>query len=153
MSPGMGTRTGQAAMLLPGLELVRRAEGAAAAQGVALVEGLRGVDPSSPALSRPVAGGHLVLLGPGMYVNRGIALALGQAISDADLDRIESLSAHVGVSPELEVSPWADESLLGRAGARGYAAAWMRTVLVCSLPAPAPAAAASGTGGEAHLEI
>ena len=78
----------------------------------------------------PVAGGQVVLLGPGMYVNRGMALGLGMETTTEDLEVLEAASRRAGVPPELEVTPLAEPSLLNRAVAAGYRPVGFRSTLL-----------------------
>ncbi len=82
----------------------------------------------------PLAGGQVVLLGPGMYVNRGLAMGLGIEITTEHLEALEARSAAAGVPPEVEVAPWADPSLLERTASRGYRPVGWRSTLLRPLP-------------------
>ena len=82
---------------------------------------LRSQDPSWGTEVFELAGGHVVLGGPGLYVNRALGLGLARPVTDADFEVLEERSATVGVPSSVDVVPTADRSLTERAGARGYA--------------------------------
>lgn len=67
-----------------------------------------------------LAGGQAVLCGPGLYVNRALAVGLTQPIDAADLELLEERSAVVGVDAAVDVVPTADDSVLRLTAARGY---------------------------------
>lgn len=114
-------------------DTVGRLERAAALNCAAIVAPLARLEPGLGSVFLPLADGHVVLLGPGMYVNRGIAMGLGIEVSSDDLATLETLSEQAGVTAEVEVSPWARSSLLETTAARGYQAAWFRSTLVYEL--------------------
>lgn len=87
------------------------------------------LDPGSAPTALALAGGQVVVTGPGLYVNRGIALGLGLEVTEADLDALEAVCRHAGVPAEVEISPWAHESLMNLIGERGYRPAWFRSPL------------------------
>ena len=78
-------------------------------------------DPSWGTEVFELAGGQVVLCGPGLYVNRALGLGLARPVTDADFELLEERSVAVGVAPSVDVVPTADRSLTERAGARGYA--------------------------------
>ena len=73
-----------------------------------------------------VAGGHLVLCGPEMYVNRALAAGLDAPLSAADFELIETRSAAHGVDASIEITPVTHPDVRVRAEQRGYTVA--RTV-------------------------
>lgn len=116
-------------------EVVARIERTGALDAAVVVAPLRELDPGLSSTAVPLAGGHLVLLGPGMYVNRGLAMGLGVETTRQDLEAIEELCETTGVPPEIEVCPWAHHSLLEATAERGYRAEWFRNTLICELVA------------------
>ena len=117
-----------------------RAERAAALANAEVVGPLARLNPGSSPTTFPMAGGRVVLLGPGMYVNRGLALAFDVEATAEDLDSLEAASRVAGVPAEAEVSPLAHPSLLGAAASRGYRPAGFRSTLLRHLgPEAAPA--------------
>ena len=124
--------------MVVGAEAVARVERVAARSLVALVEPLGQVDARLTPTAAPVGGGQLVLLGPGMYVNRALAVGHGVEITDEDLETVEALSERVGVPAEVEVSPRADPSLLEVAVGRGFQPTGFRTTLLRPVAREAP---------------
>ena len=116
--------------MIVGAEAFARVERVAARSLAALVGPLGQVDDRLNPTAVPVGGGQLVLLGPGMYVNRGLAFGHGVEVADADLETVEALSERVGVPAEVEVSPWADPSLLEATVRRGFHPTGFRTTLL-----------------------
>lgn len=114
-------------------DLVHRIEHTAALDAAALVAPIAVIAPDLRPTAIPLAGGQGVLLGAGMFVNRAIGLALGGAVTDDDFDTLEAAAADVGVPAEVEVCPWADQSLIERISARDYRTAWFRTALARTL--------------------
>jgi hypothetical protein len=111
-------------------ELVRRVERTAAGDSAALARALGELEPECRTSVEPLGGGQLVLLGPGMYVNRGVGMGLGVPVTSGDFERLEAACEEMGVPPEVEVCPWAHQSLIEQTAARGYVPVWFRSVLV-----------------------
>jgi GNAT superfamily N-acetyltransferase len=78
-------------------------------------------DPSWGTEVFDLGGGQAVLCGPGLYVNRALAMGLSQPATADDFDLLEERSEAVGVEPSVDVVPTADRSVTEIAGARGYA--------------------------------
>ena len=67
-------------------------------------------------------GGGMALCGaPGSPFNKMLALGLGAAVSDADLDAIDEFFDQRGVAAQVELCPLAAPGLASRLVARGYA--------------------------------
>jgi GNAT superfamily N-acetyltransferase len=81
---------------------------------------LAGQDPSWGTDVFDLAGGHAVLCGSGLYVNRALGVALAGPMSAADFELLEQRSAIVGVPPAVDVTPTTDGSVIELAGDRGY---------------------------------
>ena len=116
-------------MIIPVGEIAR-VERVAGLCNAAVAEPLALLEPRLSPTAMPLAGGHLVLLGPGMYVNRGLALGLGLETTADDLAALEASSRAAGVPAEVEVSPLAHPSLLERTAGRGYRPAGFRSTLL-----------------------
>lgn len=114
-------------------KLVQRIERTAALGDAAYAQQLAMLEPDSGALAVPLGGGQLVLMGPGMYVNRGVGMGLGVEVRHDDLDQLERLSAQVGVPAEVQICPWAHPSLIALTALRRYVPTWFRSVLVRTL--------------------
>jgi GNAT superfamily N-acetyltransferase len=81
---------------------------------------LAGQDPSWATEVFDLAGGQAVLCGPGLYVNRALAVVVTGPMTTADFELLEQRSAVVGVPPAVDVTPTTDGSVTELAGARGY---------------------------------
>jgi GNAT superfamily N-acetyltransferase len=86
----------------------------------------------TPAAAEPWCGGWLVSLGPGRYINRAVGIA-GADVGSEDLDAMEAFFDERGVTPMVETSTWASDSLIAGLGARRYTPAWFRNVHVLDL--------------------
>jgi GNAT superfamily N-acetyltransferase len=91
------------------------------------------IDPSLRTTVADVADGLLVLQGPGMYVNRALAVGLTQPIGPTDLDLVEERSAAVGVAPAVELVPISHASITDACRDRGYRAGDPVSVLTRSI--------------------
>lgn len=120
------------------LDEVKRSQVAEAVDAAAIAMSLAAIDSSSTACSWPLAGGQLVITGDGFYVNRAMAVALDQPMTEGDFDLLARRSRAAGVAPECEVCPWADQSVLALAADFGYRPAWFRSVFVQDVATAAP---------------
>lgn len=111
------------------LDEVTRVELAEAADNAAIARSLANAV-GDGASAWPWGGGQLVITGAGCYVNRAMAAGLMAAVTAADFAFLEERTGVAGVPPEVEVCPWADNSLLTLASDRGYRPTWFRTVLI-----------------------
>jgi GNAT superfamily N-acetyltransferase len=102
------------------LRLAIERDDAAKAASLALV--LAEQDPVWGSEAHPLAGGQLVLSGPGLYVNRGLALGLEAPVVPDELDFLEARSRAVGVRPAVEVTELSDPGTRDLLDGRGYAA-------------------------------
>jgi GNAT superfamily N-acetyltransferase len=87
------------------MNLVARLEDIDARNSVAFALALSAIDRDWGTETLAVAGGQLVLCGPGLYVNRAIAAGITQPLRDADIGLIVHRSAAVGVPAAVEVTP------------------------------------------------
>jgi GNAT superfamily N-acetyltransferase len=85
--------------------LIARLEHVEAFNALAFALVLRGLDRSWGTESLAVAGGQLVLTGPGLYVNRAIAVGIEEPLRPADVALVIDRSVAVGVPPAVVVSP------------------------------------------------
>ena len=81
-----------------------RLEAAVAADLTGFVEPLRSDADDASAFTAPLAGGHLVLTGPGLYVNRVLAGGIDRPPTAAELELVVDRSADVGVDAAFDVS-------------------------------------------------
>jgi GNAT superfamily N-acetyltransferase len=86
-------------------QLIARLEQVSAENAVAWALALSAIDRSWGTETLAVAGGQLVLCGPGLYVNRAIATGIGAPLGAADIGLIVDRSASVGVPAAVEVTP------------------------------------------------
>lgn len=87
---------------------------------VALAETLADTDPSWGSETTELAGGALVLCGPGLFVNRAIGVGHQAPLTDEEWDLLEERSGAVGVAPAIEITPATHPEVLSDAVARGY---------------------------------
>lgn len=85
--------------------LIARLEYVEAQNSVAFALALSEIDPSWGTETLAVAGGQLVLCGPGLYVNRAIGAGIDPPLHEADVGLIIDRSTAVGVPPAVEVTP------------------------------------------------
>ena len=72
------------------------------------------------AAAEPCDGGALISFGPGRYVNRAIGLGLGGTDAGEVVSALDRFYSGRGLAASLELSPWADETLLPALIADGY---------------------------------
>jgi GNAT superfamily N-acetyltransferase len=87
------------------LSLIARLEQVSAENAVAFALAVSSADRSWGTETLAVAGGQLVLSGPGLYVNRAIAVGISVPLRVADIGLIVDRSAAVGVPAAVEVTP------------------------------------------------
>jgi GNAT superfamily N-acetyltransferase len=97
---------------------VRRIELAQAAQNVAFAAAVARLRPDSAAGSRDVAGGHAVRV-PGA-MTEALALGLSGPVSAEELDKVEAFLGEGGARFQIELSPFADETLAHLLAERRY---------------------------------
>jgi GNAT superfamily N-acetyltransferase len=113
--------------------LVERVERNAVDCSFSLARAMAALEPDSGATAVALCDGVLVFTGVGMYVNRGVGLGVREPIEERDLDALEAFFGERMLPPELEVCPWADDSLLRILGRRGYTPRLFRDVFVHDL--------------------
>jgi GNAT superfamily N-acetyltransferase len=86
-------------------DLIARLELVSAENAVAFALALSTLDRSWGTETLAVAGGQLVLCGPGLYVNRAISAGIDTDLRAADVGLIVERSAAVGVLAAIEVTP------------------------------------------------
>jgi GNAT superfamily N-acetyltransferase len=133
-------------------DLVRRVEHSAARLGKLQTNALASLASARDAVARPLDGGALVAFGEGRYVNRAIGLGLGGTPADQLVAALTAFYVGLGLPPSLELSPWADESLLAALAADGYRLERFRSVFAHDLQSLPPAATAPIVEVDAHSE-
>ncbi len=104
---------------------------------------LADVDPSWGTEVFALAGGMVVLSGPGLFVNRALAVGQGGSLTEADWATLEDRSAVVGVPPAIEITPATHPAVVAAARDRGYVldgveAALARSLDLSHVPPPDP---------------
>lgn len=132
-------------------EHVRRSELASVDDSMLLLAAFHETEPDGPAVGEEIDSGVVLLLGPGMFVNRAMAVGLAGPVDDELAHRVEQLSAEAGVPPAFELSPAIDDSLIDLLGRRGYRLTGFRTILLAGLGAVADVAAPSSAGPDIDI--
>jgi GNAT superfamily N-acetyltransferase len=120
--------------------LVQRVEGQFARNAADYARALAELDPRWGAVQAERAGGAVVYLGPGMYVNRALGMGVAEAASPADVDFVVDFFAERGFPAEIELCPYADPAISTRAAQRGFTLEWFRNVYVRPIDDDLPAA-------------
>jgi hypothetical protein len=92
--------------------------------------------------SLEVGGGRALCSFAGSPLNKVLALGLGAAVEEADLDAIEAFYDERGIPVQIELCPLAEPGLSARLTKRGYQLQAFENQLVCPLgngPVPEPA--------------
>ena len=100
--------------------MMRRVVETWAADAAAFAIVLHEQDPGWGSNTFSLAGGHVVLWGAGLYVNRALGVGLDAPVTPADFDLLEARTAAVGVAAAIEVSPSTHPGVHRAACARGY---------------------------------
>ncbi len=98
----------------------RRALRVRAANAVSHTRSLVSREPQWGGEVHPLAGGWLVLAGPGMYINQAMAAGMDVELSSSDLDLLLARSDAVGVAPAIEVTALTLTASLRRISDRGF---------------------------------
>lgn len=77
-----------------------------------------------------IAGGCVASLGAGSPLTHGLGLGMNGPVSAVDFERMEAFYAERGVTPNVDLCPLSDVSLLELLGARGYRPVEFNNVLV-----------------------
>jgi len=117
-----------------------RLEGTWARHAVAHAEALRSLDPSWGTTWFALADGWVVLQGPGLYVNRALAMGLVAEVTPTDLDVFEAAAARAGVPPTIDVVPATHSTLIDLLLSRSYEPTGSYGVMTMSLTASEPSA-------------
>ncbi len=113
--------------------LVRRIEGVFARDAAEYAYALRTIDPTSLASVAECAGGRLVYLGPGMFVNRAFGVGIDRPATATDVDMIVEFFAVRDCAAEIELCPYAHDALRARVVELGFGIAWFRNVYATRL--------------------
>ncbi len=91
------------------------------------------IDPTWGSRVFELAGGHVVLAGKGLFVNRAVGVALHDEMRRRDFERLEHEAGAVGVPSALEITPLTRPGVARMARDRGYRPASKRTVFAQNL--------------------
>jgi GNAT superfamily N-acetyltransferase len=100
---------------------------AATARALAVLE------PESGVVVAERAGGTVVYMGPGMFLNRAFALGVSAPAKPDDVDFVVDFFATRHRRAEIELCPYADDAIRTRAGERGFVLDWFRNVYAVRL--------------------
>jgi GNAT superfamily N-acetyltransferase len=118
------------------LELARRIEIAEARAAVETAELLDRERPGSAAAVEHIAGGMAIYCGPNSPVTQAVALGLDGAVTDADMDQLESFYHTRSEAVRVETCPLADSSLIEQFHKRGYFVTEFSNVFAAALQDP-----------------
>lgn len=90
-------------------------------------------DPSWGSQTFELGGGHAVLCGAGLYVNRALAFGLEQSVTVDDFAELEARADALGVDAAVEITPVTDHSVSEIANDRHYRVDGFKTAHVRSL--------------------
>ena len=126
------------------IELARRLEEAEAFVAESYAREVARRQPGTDVAVEEVAGGRAVFVGPGSPLTETKAIGLHGPVSEADLDRMESIFFSRAEPSRVVVCPLADPSLVESLGCRGYRLAKFENILTMALgrdehrPSPIP---------------
>ena len=123
-------------------ELVARIESSFARDAAGLAITRAQLEPGCGAEVAECAGGRVIYMGPGMYVNRAIGVGVAEPALVEDVDFIVDFYASHAHDAEIELCPYADDAVRSRAAELGFRLDWFRTVYACAI---ASSSSSSGT--------
>ena len=89
-------------------------------------------------ITQPLAGGILCFEGPGAHCNQAVNLAMSGSISSPEIDEFISFYESRGFQPQLELCPFAHDSLIAGLAVRGFVIKGFETVLARDMSLPLP---------------
>lgn len=101
----------------------------------------------------PVAGGVMGFSGEGSWTNQAAGWGLDGAVSEADVDRLVDFYISRGVEPQIELSPFADKSLVTQLGRRGFVIKHFENVMAREIDDEEDLRAGLSFGWPKQLEI
>ncbi len=117
-------------MVLSDLSLARRIEAADAAVGLQSAEIHARLHPDEGAASETVAGGVAVFISVGSPLTQAIGAGMKGPVRESEMNRLERFFTVRGSPVQIEVCPFADQSLIEEVQARGYRLREFTNVLV-----------------------
>jgi GNAT superfamily N-acetyltransferase len=104
-------------------------------------------------LVRPFAGGVMGFHEPGSWQNQACGVGLAGPVAAAEIDEMIEFYESRGVEARVELSPFADESLVAGLAERGFVIHEFENVLARALAADEDLSAALPAGRDAQLEL
>jgi GNAT superfamily N-acetyltransferase len=104
-------------------------------------------------LVRPFAGGVMGFHEPGSWQNQASCVGLDGPVDDGEVDAMIDFYVSRGVEPRVELSPFADPSLINALGERGFVVREFEHVLARELPPGEDIEAQLPFGRPAGLEL
>lgn len=89
--------------------------------------------------SAPCAGGILVRARPGSWMNKAVGLGMNGPVAPEAVEALIEFFAAAGIEPRIEVSPYADPTLLDALATHGFVVRRFATTMVYDLTAGPPA--------------
>ena len=83
--------------------------------------------------AQPIAGGWMTYGGPDSWANQACGLGLDGPVTDEQLDALVDFYVSRNANPQIEVCPFADESLIHGLARRGFQLREFENVLACPL--------------------
>src|SRR3954466_12984669 len=84
----------------------------------------------------PLAGGLLSFTGPGSYSNQAVALGMTGPVSGPEIDHLVHFYESRGFQPQIELCPYAHESLIRGLALRNFVIKDFETVLARDMTVP-----------------
>ncbi|APR79354.1 acetyltransferase [Minicystis rosea] len=110
--------------------LAARIEDVEVVQLSALVRAVSATLPAQGAASLAVAGGVAAFVGRDISVSRAAGLGMRAPVTGEDIDALEDFYRSRGTGARIFVSPFADRSLFGELGTRGFRLDELDTILL-----------------------
>jgi len=111
-------------------QLVRRLELAETEDGLGCVVAQKRLDPAAAATSEPLAGGQLLFAGVGSPLTHALSLGFEGQVTHSDAERMEEFYSTRGSGVTVDVSPYADGSLVETLTKRHYRLSEFTNMLV-----------------------
>lgn len=116
-------------------ELVRRLESAEAEDGAACVHAQKQLNPEAGAQCEPFSSGYLLFVSTDSPLTHALGLGFNGAITEEDVNRMESFFRDRGAAVTVDVCPFADFSLVETLTQRGYKISEFANVMVRGIAA------------------
>lgn len=87
-------------------------------------------------ISEPLAGGLICFAGPGAHCNQGVAMGMTGSVSGPEIEHFIHFYESRGFQPQLELCPYAHESLISGLAVRNFVIKGFETVLARDMSIP-----------------